>query len=32
MFAGMDWPGRERLLDVMADAGLLWPGSPAASR
>ena len=24
MFAGMDWPGRERLLDVMADAGVLW--------
>jgi MoaA/NifB/PqqE/SkfB family radical SAM enzyme len=23
-FAGMDWPGRERLLDVMADAGVLW--------
>ena len=24
MFAGMDWPCRERLLDVMADAGVLW--------
>ena len=24
MFAGMDWPGRERLLQVMADAGVLW--------
>jgi MoaA/NifB/PqqE/SkfB family radical SAM enzyme len=24
MFAGMDWPGRERLLSVMADAGVLW--------
>lgn len=24
MFAGMDWPGRERLLGVMADAGVLW--------
>jgi molybdenum cofactor biosynthesis enzyme MoaA len=24
MFAGMDWPGRERLLKVMADAGVLW--------
>jgi uncharacterized Fe-S cluster-containing radical SAM superfamily protein len=24
MFAGMDWPGRERLLNVMADAGVLW--------
>jgi hypothetical protein len=24
MFAGMDWPGRERLLDVMAEAGVLW--------
>jgi uncharacterized Fe-S cluster-containing radical SAM superfamily protein len=24
MFAGMDWPGRKRLLDVMADAGVLW--------
>ena len=23
-FAGMDWPGRERLLDVMAAAGVLW--------
>jgi MoaA/NifB/PqqE/SkfB family radical SAM enzyme len=23
-FAGMDWPGRERLLQVMADAGVLW--------
>jgi MoaA/NifB/PqqE/SkfB family radical SAM enzyme len=23
-FAGMAWPGRERLLDVMADAGVLW--------
>jgi MoaA/NifB/PqqE/SkfB family radical SAM enzyme len=23
-FAGMDWPGRERLLDVMAQAGVLW--------
>src|ERR1700757_2624164 len=24
MFAGMDWPGRERLLEVMAQAGVLW--------
>src|SRR5450755_1306506 len=24
MFAGMDWSGRERLLNVMADAGVLW--------
>ena len=24
MFAGMDWPGRERLLSVMAEAGVLW--------
>jgi len=24
MFAGMDWPGRERLLGVMAEAGVLW--------
>jgi len=24
MFAGLDWPGRERLLSVMADAGVLW--------
>jgi sulfatase maturation enzyme AslB (radical SAM superfamily) len=24
MFAGMDWPGRERLLDVMAEAGVLF--------
>jgi MoaA/NifB/PqqE/SkfB family radical SAM enzyme len=24
MFAGMDWPGRERLLQVMVDAGALW--------
>ena len=24
VFAGMDWPGRERLLKVMADAGVLW--------
>jgi molybdenum cofactor biosynthesis enzyme MoaA len=24
LFAGMDWPGRERLLQVMADAGVLW--------
>ena len=23
-FAGLDWPGRERLLNVMADAGVLW--------
>jgi MoaA/NifB/PqqE/SkfB family radical SAM enzyme len=23
-FAGMDWPGRERLLNVMAAAGVLW--------
>ena len=23
-FAGMDWPGRQRLLDVMAEAGVLW--------
>jgi hypothetical protein len=23
-FAGMDWSGRERLLQVMADAGVLW--------
>lgn len=23
-FAGMDWPGRERLLQVMAEAGVLW--------
>jgi hypothetical protein len=23
-FAGLDWPGRERLLYVMADAGVLW--------
>jgi molybdenum cofactor biosynthesis enzyme MoaA len=23
-FAGMDWPGRERLLNVMAQAGVLW--------
>jgi hypothetical protein len=23
-FAGMDWPGRERLLSVMAQAGVLW--------
>jgi MoaA/NifB/PqqE/SkfB family radical SAM enzyme len=24
LFAGLDWPGRERLLQVMADAGVLW--------
>lgn len=24
LFAGMDWPGRERLLQVMVDAGVLW--------
>src|SRR5215467_13149879 len=24
LFAGMDWPGRERLLAVMAEAGVLW--------
>ena len=24
MFAGMEWPGRERLLEVMAEAGVLW--------
>jgi MoaA/NifB/PqqE/SkfB family radical SAM enzyme len=24
LFAGMDWPERERLLDVMAEAGVLW--------
>lgn len=23
-FAGMEWPGRERLLDVMAEAGVPW--------
>ena len=23
-FAGIEWPGRERLLDVMAQAGVLW--------
>jgi MoaA/NifB/PqqE/SkfB family radical SAM enzyme len=23
-FAGMEWPGRERLLNVMAQAGVLW--------
>jgi len=23
-FAGLDWPGRERLLNVMAEAGVLW--------
>jgi hypothetical protein len=23
-FAGMDWPGRERLLGVMKEAGVLW--------
>jgi molybdenum cofactor biosynthesis enzyme MoaA len=23
-FSGMDWPGRERLLGVMRDAGVLW--------
>jgi sulfatase maturation enzyme AslB (radical SAM superfamily) len=23
-FSGMDWPGRQRLLDVMAEAGVLW--------
>ena len=23
-FSGMDWPGRERLLGVMKDAGVLW--------
>lgn len=23
-FAGLDWPGRERLLGVMKDAGVLW--------
>jgi len=23
-FAGLDWPGRERLLQVMAGAGVLW--------
>ena len=23
-FAGLNWPGRERLLQVMADAGVLW--------
>jgi molybdenum cofactor biosynthesis enzyme MoaA len=23
-FAGMEWPGRERLLNIMADAGVLW--------
>lgn len=32
MFAGMDWPGRERLLKVMADAGVLCSSSPAGSR
>ena len=24
LFAGMDWPGRDRLLQVMAEAGVLW--------
>jgi hypothetical protein len=24
LFAGLDWLGRERLLQVMADAGVLW--------
>jgi MoaA/NifB/PqqE/SkfB family radical SAM enzyme len=24
LFAGLGWPGRERLLQVMADAGVLW--------
>jgi hypothetical protein len=24
MFAGMDWPDRQRLLDVLAEAGVLW--------
>jgi molybdenum cofactor biosynthesis enzyme MoaA len=24
LFAGLDWPGRQRLLQVMADAGVLW--------
>jgi molybdenum cofactor biosynthesis enzyme MoaA len=24
LFAGMDWPGRERLLNVIAEAGVLW--------
>jgi len=24
LFAGMEWPGRERLLNVMAEAGVLW--------
>jgi molybdenum cofactor biosynthesis enzyme MoaA len=24
LFAGMEWPGRERLLQVIADAGVLW--------
>ena len=23
-FSGLDWPGRERLLNVMAEAGVLW--------
>ena len=23
-FAGMEWPGRERLLNIMAQAGVLW--------
>jgi len=32
MFAGMDWGGRERLLNVMADAGCCGSSSPAASR
>ena len=31
-FACMDWPDRKRLLDVMADAGVLWLSSPAGSR
>ena len=24
LFAGLDWPGRQRLLDIMAEAGVLW--------
>jgi hypothetical protein len=31
-FAGLDWPGREQLLQAMADAGVLWLQLTGASR
>jgi len=31
-FVGMDWPGRERLLGVMKEAGVLWLQLTGASR